>query len=149
MIPKHLSYMRVRIWSCLFTALSTSVEYCVGHSRNVINIHRMNTSIYFSLMKKLMLIIHQPNPDLFEAEHKIFQNLSRSSKPSPNLAIANVQLCVRFQPDVHLKLRIKSVRSFGLSWKIFTVYNLNHLWWYMASNILKAPSICCMYHCWI
>ena len=55
-----------------------------------------------------------------EAEHKIFRHLSRNSKPRPNLAIANPQLCEHFQLVIYLKLGIKSVRCFGLRRKMFT-----------------------------
>ena len=74
-----------------------------------------------------MLIIHQPNPDFFEAEHKIFKHLSRSSKPSPKISTLNPNLCAYFQPNLYLKPGIFSVRSFGLRRKIFTVYNFDHL----------------------
>lgn len=57
-------------------------------------------------MRKWVLTIHQPNPGTSETELKIFKHFSRSSKPSPNLSITYLELCVRFQPNLYLKLGI-------------------------------------------
>ena len=67
-------------------------------------------------MKKLKIMNHQPRPDTFEAEFKIFKHLSRISKPNPNLFITYPKLCVHFQSNLYLKLGTKGTGNKKYKW---------------------------------